>query len=190
MLASLLAALAKIPSFIAYLQWGAIFANVKKYWRFYLPAVLVALNLFTGWRLDQTNKALTTEKAAHTRDVNSFRTAAAEATRIANQIRQNLLKESTDRAKQADASYASLLGQYRTNLLRYQANQSASSTTYSYQLPTPQSSDGPSTSAVVPPAATLSGFLAITVEDADVCAVNTARLVAVHDWAIGLPKQP
>lgn len=190
MLASLLAALAKIPNFLAYLQWGAIFGNIKKFWRFYLPALLAATNLFTLYELRQTNTSLTTEKAAHTRDINAFRAAQATATHNAEQTKQNLLKESTDRAKQADSQYATLLGQYRTNLLRYQANSSASSTTYRDQLPTPQSSDGPSTSTVVPPAPTPSGFLAITVADADVCVVNTARLVAVHDWAIGLPKQP
>lgn len=197
MLAFLLALLPKLPAFNIFNPMVGImalltptFAFVKKWWRFIVPVLLIATNCATIYEWRNTNLALTAEKAAHTRDINTFRTAQATANAAAEQIRQNLLKESKANADQADAQYATLLSQYRTNLLRYQANQSSPSPTQYYQLPATGSSTGPSTGTVVspPPIAFSNAPVTISIDDANICAVNTARLQAVHDWALNQPK--
>lgn len=188
-LLALLAKIALVPGIIAAFFSGAFFSsvlkNIQTYWRFYLPAALVALNLFTfyGWNGEHTK--LVQEHAAHTKDVNDFKKVQVEATAKADAEKAAVLKESKANADQADARYRTLLDGYRANLVRYKADQSRAGQTEYHQLPAPQSGNGPSPSADVPQA---SGLI-ISMADADVCAVNTARLQSVHDWATTLPKE-
>lgn len=127
--------------------------------RIWLVAAALVLALVVGWRLDHLtlNNQLSKEKAARL-----TREAQAQAAKL----------EYTQNAKAADGRYAELLAQYNANLVRYK-QMSASSRS---QAPAPQSGNGPSEN---------SGIY-ISVRDAEICTENTARLVAVHDWALAV----
>lgn len=90
--------------------------------------------------------------------------------------------ENVKKADNADARYADLSAQYRTISLRYAAAQSA---TGRANLPASpkgtESADRPGGLAVIP-----SGNILIPQADALICADNTARLQAAHEWAVSL----
>lgn len=190
-LIALLAKLALVPGMIAAFFSGAFFTsvlkNVQTYWRFYLPALLIALNLFAfhGWNGEHAK--LLKEHTAHQLDVSNFKTAQVEANAKAQAEKAAVLKESKQNAANADEKYRSLLAGYRANLLRYQANQDRTGSTEHHQLSTPQGGNGPGGGPELP--ATEATGIIISMGDADVCAINTARLQAVHDWATSLPKE-
>lgn len=152
--------------------------------RIYLLGGLICLNLITGVGWHLSHKALVAEKAAHQLDNSLFKQAQKLADKNAQAEKDRLIKEAHANAAQADAKYSTLLSSYHTNLLRYRANQSDAHQTEYHQLPTPQGGDGPSAGAQLP-----STSIVISIDDAQVCAVNTARLMAVHDWAVTLPKE-
>lgn len=187
----LLAKIALVPGIIAAFFSGAVFSailkNVQTYWRFYLPAVLIALNLFAfhGWTGEHAK--LLTEQSAHKLDVSNFKKAQVDANAKAQAERTAVLKESKQNADNADEKYRSLLAGYRANLLRYQASQGGGRQAEHNQLPAPQGSNGPGGGPELP--ATEASGIIISMGDADVCATNTARLQAVHDWATSLPKE-
>jgi hypothetical protein len=158
---------------------------IKKYWMFLLPVLLIGANCATLYEWHNTSGQLKTERAAHAADNATFKKTQAEANAKAEAERDRLNKESKASATKADANYSDLLVKYRANLVRYQANQNSGSQSYNYQLPTPTSTDGPSSSTDV-----FAGpSIRISIDDANVCAINTARLTAVHDWAIALPRE-
>lgn len=164
-------------------MWLTLLSNLPKLdWRAYLIAGLVLTNLFFFLEWRSTDTRLVKEHNAHLTDIASFKQAQADADKAAKAQRDSLLKESKANADQADINYSGLLTQYHASLLRYSASKSASSQPDHYQLPTAQGSDGPSASTNLPPTITITG------SDAQICAVNTARLVAVHDWAVSLKK--
>lgn len=162
----------------------AVVNNVKTYWRFYLPVLLVLTQLGTAYGWYSTHNQLLKEKAAHQLDISKFKDAQKAADDKAQAEKSILQKESKANADQADASYATLYSQYRSVLLRYnQARSSATEQSDNHQLPPAQGGNGPSASTQVP-----AGSITITLDDANVCAINTARLQAVHDWALNPPK--
>lgn len=158
-------------------------ANIKKYWRFYLPTLLVVSELTSLYGWHETHNSLMKEKAAHQLEITNFKKAQADADAKAQAIKATLQKESKANADQADAQYSTLLAQYRANLVRYQASQSGSKRSSNYQFSPAQSGDGSGSGPDI-----YSGSLVISMDDAQICAVNTARLQAVHDWAIDPPK--
>lgn len=185
--------LGKIPGAIFNLPFGSIFSsigtflgglfkNIVQYWYIWLIAVLFAGNGFFYWEWRHTDAALKSERAAYAAQAASFKNAQAVANAQANAERAVLQKESKANADQADASYATLLAKYHASLLRYSTSSSGTSQAGDSQLPTPQGSDGPSTGAELPPTLTITG------DDAQICAVNTARLQAVQTWALQLEK--
>lgn len=186
----LLGLLSKLPGLLTGINIGAMVTpvvdSVKKYWMFYLPVLLIALNCGTLYEWNHTSALLKTEKAAHSTDIANFKKAQADANTAAQAEKTRLDKESKASATKADAQYSTLLGQYRINLLRYQANQSGTKPTVNYQLPTPSSGYGPGAGTIISDVP--GGVLSISLDDANICAINTARLSAVHDWAISLPK--
>lgn len=143
-----------------------------------LTVVFLATTIICGTGWSNTSGKLGDERAAHKADVTAFKTAQKEANDKAEATKQKLLKDAEINAKKADTNYANLLGKYNASILRYKANQSVSKPTNSDQLPSTEGSDGPSSST----------FISIPIGDAQVCAVNTARLQAVHDWAISQPQ--
>lgn len=160
----------------------SIGASIIKYWQYWLIALLFAANLFTGYELKHTRDKLTAEVSAHVKDINDFKTAQAEADKNAQTLKDTLIKESKANADQADSNYDTLLTKYRSSLLRFSSSQSHPGAGGDNQLPTAQGGNGPGAGSEFPKSITISG------DDAGICAVNTARLVAVHDWAVGLPK--
>jgi hypothetical protein len=160
----------------------SIGASIVKYWQYWLIALLFAANLFTGYELKHTRDKLTAEVAAHIKDINDFKTAQAEADKNAQTLKDTLTKESKANADQADSNYSVLLSKYRSSLLRFSSNQSHPGSIGDNQLSASQGGNGPSSDSDLPKSLTISG------SDAKICAVNTARLVSVHDWAVGLPK--
>lgn len=160
-----------------------VWESIIKYPFQWLTAFLLLTNLLFFYEWRNTNTNLIKEKAAHTKDIQDFRTAQIVANAKAVAVQAALKKESQADADQADANYSGLFAKYRANLVRYSTNQSATKQSDHYQLPTAQGSDRPSQSTELPKVITITG------DDAEICAVNTARLQAVHDWALDLPKE-
>jgi hypothetical protein len=167
--------------------WGKIpFQEIgdwmHKYWYLVAITVLVSSNLYADHKFTDVKHQLAAEQIAHKKDVQDFRDAQKAADAKAKAAAESLKKEAKANADQADSNYGALLAKYRLSLVRYKANQSGTSGPYYYQLPAPQGGDGPSPSAKLPEG------IGISSADAEICAVNTARLQAVHDWAISLKK--
>lgn len=142
-----------------------------------------------GW--SNTSDKLKAERAAHEQtkvdhkaEIDRFKQAQQEADRKAKETAERLKKEAEANAKQADARYDDLYAQYRANLLRFKATQSGSVGANRSDLPAASSGDGPGGSPDVS-----SGELIISMWDAEVCAVNTARLQAVREWALTYAKE-
>jgi hypothetical protein len=152
---------------------------IVKNWQIVVIVILLLTNAGTFWLYNHTNISLVKEKASHASDIASFKKAQADADSKAQAEKVILQKESKADADQADANYATLFARYKSSLLRYSANQSGTKSTSDNQLPSAQGGNGPSENTK----------LSITVDDAQICAENTARLQAVHDWAITLPKE-
>lgn len=134
------------------------------------------------WDVQHTSELLKKERIAHAADISTFKAVQLTADNNAKAIAAKLQQESKASADQADANYSNLLAKYQSSLVRYSTNQGNTKPANSNQLPPTQGGNGPSTGTIVPQS------IMITENDADICSVNTARLVAVHDWAIGLPK--
>lgn len=160
----------------------AILLQVK--WYYWVIGALAASTLIANLGWTHTSKALKQERTIHAQDIANFKTAQTLANQMAEVQRTQLIQESKVNAAKADASYATLLTQYRASLVRYRANIGSGSQANHNQLSTPQGGNGPSTSPQ------LLESITISLPDADICAVNTARLQAVHDWATSLPVQP
>lgn len=162
--------------------FSGLIKNIETHWQLWLVGLLIAGNIFTAWEWNHTTTALTKEKAAHAADIATFKRTQAEADTRAQMIKQTLQKEAKANADQADASYSNLLAQYHGSLLRYASSKGSAKQPSNSQLSTTQGSNGPSTNTELPATLTISG------DDAQICAVNTARLQSVHDWATSLPK--
>lgn len=173
-----------VSQFVTGINFTQIFttikANVQKYWKVYAIAALIGLQGVTAYGWSHDHKAFVAEKASHQADISSYKQAQKDAQAKADAERHQLQQEGKVKADAADKSYSTLFAQYRTNLLRFKANQSAILQSGNSELPSAQSGNGPSDSSDVP------ATMIISTKDAETCAVNTARLVVVHDWAVGL----
>lgn len=156
----------------------------------YLAGVLGVAVAISGAGWAHTSNKLKDERAAHQETktqheqiVQGFVDAQAEANRKAELKRQEIEKEAKRNAEQADQRYNNLYSKYRSNLLRYQqANPGDRSEPNRSELPTPEGSDRSGGSPEVP-------TIVITFSDAEVCAINTARLQSVRDWALQLKEK-
>lgn len=166
------------------MEVAKVLAILKRFW--YMPVIigLAFTNVLCHSDLKNVRLQLAVEQRAHTHDIERFKQAQETADQLAKQRAEAIIKEAKANAAQADSQYASLLSKYNANLVRYKANQSHSEPAYSYQLPAPQGGDGPSAGTKLPEGTALT----ITMEDAQTCAVNTARLLVVQQWATSLPK--
>lgn len=160
-----------------------VWNSIIKYPFQWLTASLILTNILFFYEWRHTDANLVKEKASHVKDINDFKTAQTLANAKAVAVQAALKKESQADADQADANYTGLLAKYRASIVRYSTNQSASKQSDHYQLPTTQGGNGPSSDPELPKTITIPG------SDAEICAVNTARLQAVHDWALALPKE-
>lgn len=165
------------------MMWYTVVLDViKKFWPEFVIGGLVVGLLFTNHQWHHNAQLYQDEKVAHAQDLKNFKIIQEVANSAAEAQRTQLLKEAKANADQADTNYAALLGQYHASILRYQANQRGTEQATDSEHPPAQSGNGPSSSTDLPFTITISG------SDAQICAVNTARLQAVHDWAVSLPK--
>jgi hypothetical protein len=151
-------------------------------WKYVLVGLLAFGLIFITHEWQHTSQLLKTEKAAHAADIKAYKDASALAQQKVDAEKAELAKENQEAASAADKNYSALLVTYHANLLRYSASQGVRSGPSGGQPDsTPQSVDGPSKGPVV------SSALVISADDANTCAINTARLQAAHDWALTLP---
>ena len=141
-----------------------------------LMAVGLVLMAF-GW--NGTHNTLVKERAQHELVVQQFKDVQTAANLKAEAKRKELEKKAIEDAQEADKRYSNLLAEYRSNLLRFKANQSGGTRPDSHYDEATPSSPGPGQSTKLPP-----GELIISMKDAEICAINTARLQAVREWAI------
>jgi len=119
--------------------------------------------------------------AQYEQTIKNYKDAQTEANEKAEKERKRILKEAEVNEQIANRQYNDLLTQYRSSIVRYQqAAESGGERPSGGEHQAAQSGNGPSTS---------SGVLTISMSDAEVCAINTARLIAVRDWAIKLPSK-
>lgn len=173
-----------LPSLAGFIP--AIGASLKTYWKLYLVGLVIALLSGSSFMWHHDAGLLKTEKAAHAADIKSYKDAQVTAQAKVDADRVLLLKQSKDKANAADKNYGNLLATYRANLLRFQASQGIGKGPGS--APDGNATpgvDGPGASSLIPQGATI----AITTDDAGICATNTARLSAAHDWALQLGKK-
>jgi hypothetical protein len=86
-------------------------------------------------------------------------------------------RKDAENARKADEAYNDLLRKYNSSIVRYQASQrtpggitlSSSSSTFDGSYERSEST-----------------IISITLDDAGICAENTARLQAVRQWALGV----
>lgn len=151
---------------------------MDKNFLYYVNLVALSLVLIFGLGWCNSTSKLQTEKASHIQDIQTFKNAQKLADDNANKIRKDLEQKAKDESEKADKSYSGLLSQYHTSLLRYKANQSGSVRPGDSKLSTTESFDRPGESPDF--------SIKISVDDANVCAENTARLQLAHDWAVSL----
>jgi len=143
----------------------------------------VTLGLFVGlvavtilWRFSVGDLAL--EKEGRLRDQETYQSAQSAAEAKALRLKQEQEKKDRDKQEAADSNAAALRSKYDGILRRYaEAQRTISRTNLPGSSPTPEGSNGPGTSAVLPDS------LTIPYKDAEICAENTARLEAVQKWA-------
>ena len=157
---------------------------IPKSW--YAPIVLGLALIITSLGWADSHKTLVRERAEHAVVVQQFKDAQAEANRKAEAKRVELEKKAKEDATKADGRYNTLLTEYRSNLLRFKANQSTTVGSNRGELQTSEGTDrsGSSTDVLKRQAVGIAdSSLVISMKDAEICAVNTARLQAAHDWA-------
>jgi len=152
--------------------------NIIHHWRIWLISLLVVLQVGTGYGFYHEHTRYIEEVAAHKADNAKFVAAQAAANLAEQNEKKQLQTESKAASHEADTNYSALLTRYNASLVRYATSKGGSIGTGNYKLPTAQGIDGPSADTVIPRQITISG------SDAEICAVNTARLQASHDWAI------
>ena len=154
----------------------------RAYWREAIGGALLIALAVTALLLHAARSERDAAIAGRAADRAAY--VAAQETARSNALAAAAKKdaENVKKADDADARYADLSAQYRTIGLRYAAAQSAAGRA---NLPATaegtESANGPSGPAVVP-----SGDILIPQADALICADNTARLQAAHEWAVSL----
>jgi len=149
--------------------------------RDYLVAgfAVAALISSIGWRV--TSLSLEAEKSGRAADKAVYEAAQQMAKAKALEEKQKIEKEYNEKAKKADAIYDALLAKYSSAVVRYKANQSPA---IRADLP---ASSGSAEGADRPgrDSEFYEGFF-VRMADAQVCAVNTARLQSAREWALSI----
>ncbi len=155
---------------------------IRQHWKLFAWALVALLLVVQTFRLQTAVANMEAERAGRLADRSEYQRAQAEATSRALSEKMQKEAEYEAKADEADTRYADLSGQYRAAVLRYQAAQRAGgSTNMSGTSEAASGTDGPGGGAVLHV-----GAIMIPQADALICAENTARLVAAHEWAAGL----
>lgn len=132
-------------------------------------------NYIYSLKLDSANQAVKVEKEGRKTDRATYESAQAKAKALAIEAKAKKELEDAKKAAEADVRVEYWKRKFDASLLRYKALGSQSGVTY---LPRPstvaEGSDGPSNDP----------GLFISMKDADTCAVNTARLLSLHELAV------
>ena len=149
-----------------------------------LAGILAALGLIAA--LSHYRSAYHAERALRQDDREAYANAQTQAALIAQAALRAAETRSQIKAKETDHAHESILAKARADAARYiaahrlrgQAPQGAASPALaSAESGGAQSADRSSGAAEL---------VAVNAGDIDVCTINTARLEAAHDWAIGL----
>lgn len=138
-------------------------------------AGLGASNYVLSLKLDAANARVIAEKAGRKQDRDRY--VAEQAEYKAKALEAKAKKELQDAKKAADADNRVNYwrSKFNDSLVRY--NRATKGSVGSTNLPgtgaEAKGSDGPSGDSFIP----------ITVNDANICAINTARLLSAHEWA-------
>lgn len=154
-----------------------VFDKIKFYLIGGLGAALLVSNV--GWYIsyDLKSDALNKSKWAHAETILRYDKAQKEAEALSLKAALEKERENNDKARKADEAYDTLMRKYNTSIVRYQAAQRTPSTIDLSS--TSKTSDGSNTTSE-------NTRILITISDAHICAENTARIQAVHDWAKSL----
>lgn len=148
-----------------------------------IVAGILLIGASAGWyitdlKLDTARAELVAEKEGREVDKERYEAAQKEFEVKALREKQEIERRNRERAEEADASLRTLLDKYNAAIMR-RAGQSIGSqnggSNSTGETGSASGIDGPSSSAVVPD-------LMITYEDAEICAENTARLLALQKW--------
>lgn len=153
---------------------------LRQHWRWFVLAALLAAVAAQTLRLGAAQSAR--DAAIAGRAVDRAAYAHAQETARTNALAAAAKKdaENEKKADDADTRYADLSARYRAASLRYAAAQSPAGRADLSETPKiAESVDGPREPAVIP-----AGNIIIPQEDALICADNTARLQAAHEWAL------
>lgn len=160
-----------------------IYSKIRDYLLVGSVTALVMTSI--GWyttdlKLDTAKVQIKFEQEGRILDRTIYEKAQAEAANKAYEEKIKKDEENAKKAAKADADYNALLSRYNASILRYQASQTADRSTGSIHMSsTSETSDGSNSTRE-------STEILITLEDAGICAENTARLGAVRNWATGL----
>ena len=161
---------------------SGVYGSIRNY--ITLGLVVVVLFLAGYWyvtdlKLISARHQVDTEKALRKADQESYKAAQAKAEANALMAKAKQEKIDRDNAEKADASYRALLSKYNASLVHFAQSQRATSyANMSGQAKSPEVFNRPSADTFIPQTVN------ITFDDAQVCAENTARLQAAHDWAV------
>ena len=154
-----------------------LWTRISNYVTIGLGAALLATSI--GWyttnvRLTYTKYELKAEKLGRKNDRLIYKGAQKEAeVKSLNKVLE-VERKNVELANKADQDYSALLRKYNDSLLRYQASQRPSGGIHMSSTST--TSDGSHFTSE-------NTEISISLNDAGICAENTARIQAVHDWA-------
>lgn len=151
-----------------------LYSRVRDY--LLIGATCVAVSASIGWYV--TDLKLDAERIGRVADKKAYKQAQAEYTAEATRLKAEQEKKDNERYAKAERDYSDLLRKYDTNLMRLKRTSESKSRGGNLPRPTEGSlsSDRPSNSTEVP-------TVVISYDDAEICAINTARLQVVHEWA-------
>lgn len=155
----------------------------RRYWKVALLAVLVLALIVQTFRLDATQARLEAESAARARDWSEYARAQAEAESEALSHKLKTEAEYARNAENAQVAYDRLRERF-DGLVRAKV---AGGSSGRADLPRPAAP-----SSIPALAAEGSGVpfgsIVLSVDDALICADNSAYALAAHQWAMGLSE--
>jgi hypothetical protein len=158
-------------------------------WRFGLSiaaAVAVFGLIVASWHYRHAYHA---EKALRKADRAAYAAAQSEATIIAKRALDATEARYRSKANEADKSYRAELADARSAADRYIAGHRVRSTFASSAGRAPSSAEGDRAGSP-DRAGTAPDMVAVTAGDIQVCTINTTRLEAAREWALGLKISP
>jgi len=141
-----------------------------------------------GWSLadgkaDKYKAEVQTQMEGRTADAEKYRAAQAEYTEKALREKAEIERIDRERKEQADREYDTLLNEYRSTLRLRQYTPSTGGTDGRGDLSRPTTPPGVPIAGAPSPVVPPSEYLLISWDDADICAENTAKVLALYDFA-------